>query len=64
MLLGRPALMRLRVSESGEVAQLTRDQMHALIQTDAELSALATTSAGFAFSQGLPDSSLTRMRSA
>ena len=38
MLLGRPALMRLRVSESGEVVQLTRDQMHALIQTDAEIS--------------------------
>jgi thioredoxin reductase (NADPH) len=30
--------MRLRVSESGEVVQLTRDQMHALIQTDAEMS--------------------------
>ena len=29
--------MRLRVSESGEVVQLTRDQMHALIQTDAEM---------------------------
>src|SRR5688572_96041 len=27
MILGRPALMRLRVSESGEVVQLTRDQM-------------------------------------
>jgi thioredoxin reductase (NADPH) len=38
MILGRPALMRLRVSESGEVVQLTRDQMHALIQTDAEMS--------------------------
>jgi thioredoxin reductase (NADPH) len=38
MLLGRPALMRLRVSESGEVVQLTRDQMHGLIQTDAEMS--------------------------
>jgi thioredoxin reductase (NADPH) len=37
MLLGRPAMMRLRVSESGEVVQLTRDQMHALIQTDAEI---------------------------
>src|SRR5262249_31043929 len=32
MILGRPALMRLRVRESGEVVQLTRDQMHALIQ--------------------------------
>jgi thioredoxin reductase (NADPH) len=38
MLLGRRALMRLRVSESGEVIQLTRDQLHELIQTDAELS--------------------------
>jgi thioredoxin reductase (NADPH) len=38
MLLGRPAMMRVRVSESGEVVQLTRDQMHALIQTDAEMS--------------------------
>jgi thioredoxin reductase (NADPH) len=38
MLLGRPAMMRVRASESGQVVQLTRDQMHALIQTDAELS--------------------------
>src|SRR5215470_3442377 len=38
MILGRPAQMRLRVSEHGEVVQLTRDQMHALIQTDAEIS--------------------------
>jgi thioredoxin reductase (NADPH) len=38
MILGRPAQMRLRVSGSGEVVQLTRDQMHALIQTDAEIS--------------------------
>jgi thioredoxin reductase (NADPH) len=38
MLLGRPAMMRVRVHKSGEVVQLTRDQMHALIQTDAELS--------------------------
>jgi len=38
MILGRPALMRLRVSESGEVVQLTGDDMHALIQTDAEMS--------------------------
>lgn len=38
MILGRPALMRLRVSESGEVVQLTCDQMHALIQADAEMS--------------------------
>jgi len=38
MILGRPALMRLRVSESGEVVQLTRDQLHTLIQTDADIS--------------------------
>jgi thioredoxin reductase (NADPH) len=38
MLLGRPAMMRLCASESGEVVQLTRNQMHALIQTDAEMS--------------------------
>jgi len=38
MILGRPAQMRLRVSESGEVVELTRDQMHGLIQTDAETS--------------------------
>jgi thioredoxin reductase (NADPH) len=40
MILGRPAQMRLRVRDSGEVVQLTRDQMHALIQTDAEISEL------------------------
>ena len=38
MLLGRPAMMRVCASEPGEVVQLTRDQMHALIQTDAEMS--------------------------
>src|SRR5262245_38142200 len=38
MILGRPAQMRLSVGESGEVVELTRDQMHALIQTDAEIS--------------------------
>src|SRR5262245_30990074 len=38
MILGRPALMRLRVSEPGEVVQLTGDQMHNLIQADAEMS--------------------------
>ena len=37
MLLGRPAMMRVRASESGEVVQLTRDQMHALIQSAAEM---------------------------
>jgi thioredoxin reductase (NADPH) len=40
MILGRPAQMRLSVSESGEVVQLTRDEMHALIQTDAEIGAV------------------------
>jgi len=30
--------MRLRVSEPGEVVQLTRDEMHGLIQTDADMS--------------------------
>jgi thioredoxin reductase (NADPH) len=43
MILGRPALMRLRVRESGEIVQLTRDQMHALIQTDAEMSEVLMT---------------------
>ena len=43
MILDRPALMRLRVSESGEVVQLTRDQMHALIQADAEMSEVLMT---------------------
>lgn len=38
MILDRPAQMRLRVTEPGEVVQLTRHQMHALIQTDAEIS--------------------------
>ena len=38
MLMGRPAMMRLRAGASGQVIQLTRDQMHALIQTDAEIS--------------------------
>jgi len=43
MILGRPALMRLRVSESGEVVQLTRHQMHTLVQTDAEISEVLMT---------------------
>lgn len=38
MILGRPAQMRLSVKNSGEVVQLTRDRMHALLQTDAEIS--------------------------
>jgi thioredoxin reductase (NADPH) len=37
MILGRPSMSRLRASEPGEVVELTRDQMHALIQTDAEI---------------------------
>ncbi len=40
MILDRPAQMRLRVSDSGEVVRLTRDQMHSLIQTDSEISEL------------------------
>src|SRR5262249_16297422 len=36
MISGRPAIARLRVSEPGEVIQLDREQMLALIQTDAE----------------------------
>ena len=32
MILGRPALMSLRVREPGEVVQLIRDQMHSLIR--------------------------------
>ena len=43
MILGRPAQMRLSVSDSGEVVQLSRDQMHALIQTDAEISEVLMT---------------------
>src|SRR5688572_27588707 len=35
---GRRALVRLRVNEAGEVIQLDREQLLALIQTDAELS--------------------------
>src|SRR5262245_42962913 len=35
---GRPAITRLRVSEPGDVIQLTREGLLALIQTDAELS--------------------------
>jgi thioredoxin reductase (NADPH) len=43
MILGRPAMSRLLASESGEVVQLTRDQMHALIQTDAEIGEILMT---------------------
>jgi thioredoxin reductase (NADPH) len=38
MISGRRALTRLRVSEAGEVIQLDREALLALIQTDAELS--------------------------
>ena len=37
MILDRPAMSRLRASEAGEVVELTSDQMHTLIQTDAEI---------------------------
>src|SRR5215471_12933444 len=43
MILGRPALMRLRVRVPGEVVELTRNQMHALIQSDAEMSEVLMT---------------------
>src|SRR5262245_35380459 len=38
VLTGRRAIARLRVSETGEVIELSRDQLLGLIQTDAELS--------------------------
>ena len=38
MITGRRALARMRVSESGEVIELDREQLLALVQTDAELS--------------------------
>jgi thioredoxin reductase (NADPH) len=38
MLSGRRALLRVRVTESGEVIELDREQLLALVQTDAELS--------------------------
>src|SRR5882724_7851676 len=34
---GRPSMARLRVSEPGEVIELSREQLLALVQTDAEL---------------------------
>jgi thioredoxin reductase (NADPH) len=37
LITGRPALARTRVSESGEVIELDREQLLALVQTDAEL---------------------------
>src|SRR5438067_670949 len=38
MLTGRPSVGQLRVTEPGEVIELSREQLLALIQTDAELS--------------------------
>src|SRR5262245_50552813 len=38
VLTGRRAIARLRISEMGEVIELSRDQLLGLIQTDAELS--------------------------
>jgi thioredoxin reductase (NADPH) len=38
MLTGRRSIAQLRVSESGEVIELAREQLLALVQTDAELS--------------------------
>jgi thioredoxin reductase (NADPH) len=38
MITGRRALARMRVSEPGEVIALTREQLLAIVQTDAELS--------------------------
>jgi thioredoxin reductase (NADPH) len=40
MLSGRPALLRSRASVSGEVIELDREQLLALVQTDSELSEL------------------------
>ncbi len=40
MLAGRRALVRARVSQAGEVIELAREQLLALVQTDAELSGL------------------------
>ena len=38
LLAGRPGLFRLRVAEAGEVIEIDRDQLLALVQTDPELS--------------------------
>jgi thioredoxin reductase (NADPH) len=37
MLLGRPALMRLEVAESGEAVEFTREQMLTMVQNDTEI---------------------------
>jgi thioredoxin reductase (NADPH) len=38
MLAGQPALVRIRVSEAGELIELERDRLLAVVQTDSELS--------------------------
>ena len=40
MLSGRPAILRLRARDSGEVIELSRERLLALVQTDSELSEL------------------------
>jgi thioredoxin reductase (NADPH) len=40
MLSGRPAILRVRASQSGEVIEVAREQLLALVQTDSELSEL------------------------
>jgi thioredoxin reductase (NADPH) len=40
MITGRRAMAEIRVTEPGEVIELTREQLLALVQTDAELSAI------------------------
>jgi thioredoxin reductase (NADPH) len=37
MLMGRPALVRTRVAEAGEVIEVDREHLQALVQTDSEL---------------------------
>src|SRR6185503_13440005 len=39
---GRPSMARLRVSAPGDVIELSREQLLALVQTDAELSEILT----------------------
>ena len=40
MLSGRPAILRVRASEAGEVIEVARERLLALVQTDSELSEL------------------------
>jgi thioredoxin reductase (NADPH) len=40
MLSGRPVILRVRASQSGEVIEVAREQLLALVQTDSELSEL------------------------